>query len=110
MTHLIIVQQVVEVLNVPFSTKPGDMKVFATTVLFMIEVALMSASQSPLWIVGGVTELLLEDHHSSPVSNTTEVVGCQHNVSLPQYPGSIFGAALALINVQFQFVKIISIL
>ena len=99
MTHLIIVQQVVEVLNVPFSTKPGDMKVFATTVLLITEIVLISASESPLLIVGGVPKLLLEDHHSSPVSNTTEVVGCQNIVSLPQYPRRTFGVALALINV-----------
>ena len=99
MTHLIIVQQVVEVLNVPLSTKPGDMKVFATTVLFITDLVLTSATESPLLIVGGVPMLLLEDHHSSPVSNTTEVVGCQHNVSLPQYPRRTFGVALALINV-----------
>ena len=99
MTHLIIVQQVVEVLNVPLSTKPGDMKVFATTVLFITDLVLTSATESPLLIVGGVPMLLLEDHHSSPVSNTTEVVGCQHNVSLPLYPRNTFGAALALFNV-----------
>ena len=99
MTHLIIVQQVVEVLNVPLSAKLGDMKVFATKVLLMIEFSLISALESPLLIVGGVPKLLLEDHHSSPVSNTTEVVGCQHNVSLPQYPRNTFGAALALFNV-----------
>ena len=99
MTHLIIVQQVVEVLNVPLSTRPGDMKVFATTVLFITDLVLTSATESPLLIVGGVPMLLLEDHHSSPVSNTTEVVGCQHNVSLPQYPRRTFGVALALINV-----------
>ena len=99
MTHLIIVQQVVEVLNVPFSTKPGDMKVFAAIVLFITDLVLISASESPLLIVGGVPKLLLKDHHSSPVSNTTEVVGCQHNVSLPQYPRTTFGAALALFNV-----------
>ena len=99
MTHLIIVQQVEEVLNVPFSTKPGDMKVFATTVLLITEMVLISASESPLLIVGGVPKLLLEDHHSSPVSNMTEVVGCQHNVSLPLYPRRTFGAAMALFNV-----------
>ena len=99
LTHPIIVQQVVEVLNVPFSTKPGNMKVFAATVLFITEFVLNSASESPLLIVGGVPKLLLEDHHSSPVSNTTEVVECQHNVSLPQYPRTTFGAALALFNV-----------
>ena len=54
MSHLIIVQQVAEVLNVPFSTKPGDMKVFATTVLLITEMVLNSASASPLLIVGGV--------------------------------------------------------
>ena len=49
-------------------------------------------------VVGGVTELLLQDYFSSPITNVSEILGCNEEVTLPNYPLTTFGAILGLIK------------
>ena len=50
-------------------------------------------------VVGGVTELLLQDYFSSPITNASEILGCSEEIRLPEYPLASFGAILGFIKV-----------
>ena len=63
--------------------------------LVIAKIFFTHATDNSLIIVGGITELDLNDPYSSEtVTNNTEFLGCSTNIDLPPYPEPIFGALL----------------
>ena len=69
---------------------------FKITVLLIVRVSLIHAGENSLIIVGGITELHINDPYTSEtVTNNTDILGCSQTVSLPSYPEAIFGSLLS---------------
>ena len=61
--------------------------------IFCANIISILAEENSLLILGGVQKLLFEDYYSSTVTRKVEVVGCIE-ISLPDYPNSVFGSSL----------------
>ena len=69
---------------------------FKITVLLIVRVSLIHAGENSLIIVGGITELNINNPYTSEtVTNNTDILGCSQTVSMPSYPEAIFGSLLS---------------
>ena len=72
------------------------MESWTFTLLLIVRVSLIYAGENSLIIVGGITELNINDPYTSEtVTNNTDILGCSQAVSMPSYPEAIFGSLLS---------------
>ena len=58
-------------------------------------------AENVLVIQGGVSKLRLDDIANSEITNVSEAIGCQENISLPNYPRNVFGTQLSFFKNMF---------